>query len=137
MELISLISFRAALRIEAAKKQRSILSSFHVFHLSMPYNDDIRFSPNSQSRKRNKPLVPPTPFAYVGPFSLALPLLDHLYSLCHHCIHQNLFEVAMYSVVEYRNTAELERLKKSSKEIHVDTDSHLTGVELELIPSGS
>jgi hypothetical protein len=26
-------------------------------------------------------------------------LLDHLYSLCHHCIHRNLFEVAMYSVV--------------------------------------
>lgn len=38
---------------------------------------------------------------------------------------------------EYRNTAELTRRKKSSKEIHVDNDSHLTGVELELIPSGS
>jgi hypothetical protein len=38
---------------------------------------------------------------------------------------------------EYRNAAELVRLKKSSKEIHVDNDSHLTGVELELIPSGS
>jgi hypothetical protein len=38
---------------------------------------------------------------------------------------------------EYRNAAELVQLKKSSKEVHVDNDSHLTGVELELIPSGS
>ena len=38
---------------------------------------------------------------------------------------------------EYRNPAELARLKKNSKEIHVDNDSHLTGVELELILSSS
>jgi hypothetical protein len=38
---------------------------------------------------------------------------------------------------EYRNAAELARLKKNSTEIHVDNDSHLTGVELILIPSGS
>jgi hypothetical protein len=38
---------------------------------------------------------------------------------------------------EYRNPKELDRLKRHSQEIHVDNDSHLTGVELELVPSGA
>jgi hypothetical protein len=32
---------------------------------------------------------------------------------------------------------ELDRLKKHSQEVHLDNDSHLTGVELELVPSGA
>lgn len=48
-----------------------------------------------------------------------------------------LFAWSSIEDAEYRNAAELARLKKNSTEIHVDNDSHLTGVELILIPSGS